>query len=488
MASSRSLRAMKWASAAASTSLVALPVRASQALRIQEELSQNPQSDWIKTEHLFVHEVCGHFNDDFLDDRDNLNLTGQALHHFLNELGQPCSDMLIRCRFEGLERNCTDIFVPVITDEGQCCSFNVMPESVMFRNEVDRDEAEEKRWSLWDMQSGYVEDPRQVQVDLPDEYLPRRALAPGLHMGLSVLLDVDEEEYYCSGTESVGFKALLHTPVTLPEMIEYGFAITPGTETFLAVSPKLIHADENIHGISYLKRQCYLTGEKDLSFFRHYTFLNCYMECVANYTFSACGCVDYYMPRNPDLMPICSTNKGECIQRAVTLVEKSAYSKFDGNVSTCGCLPPCSDMNFPHETSTSKLRGDLLKVSNQLKGKVNYQNTMGFPSAGTFHRYSLFSKNNQHKLGTACGCVDYYVPRNPDLMPICSTNKGECIQRAVTLVEKSAYSKFDGNVSTCGCLPPCSDMNFPHETSTSKLRGDLLKVSNQLKVFYDRKM
>lgn len=36
--------------------------------------------------------------------------------------------------------------------------------------------------------------------------MPRRALAPGLHMGLSVLLDVKEHEYYCSGTESIGFK------------------------------------------------------------------------------------------------------------------------------------------------------------------------------------------------------------------------------------------------------------------------------------------
>lgn len=38
------------------------------------------------------------------------------------------------------------------------------------------------------------------------EFMPRRALAPGLHMGLSVLLDVQESEYYCTGSESVGFK------------------------------------------------------------------------------------------------------------------------------------------------------------------------------------------------------------------------------------------------------------------------------------------
>ena len=36
--------------------------------------------------------------------------------------------------------------------------------------------------------------------------MPRRALSPGMHAGLSVIMDVQEREYYCSATESVGFK------------------------------------------------------------------------------------------------------------------------------------------------------------------------------------------------------------------------------------------------------------------------------------------
>ena len=77
----------------------------------------------------------------------------------------------------------------------------------------------------------------------------------------------------------------MHTPVTLPEMIEYGFALYPGTEAFYAVTPSVIHADTAIHGISYTKRGCYLENERELEFFKHYTFLNCFMECASNYTF-----------------------------------------------------------------------------------------------------------------------------------------------------------------------------------------------------------
>ena len=76
----------------------------------------------------------------------------------------------------------------------------------------------------------------------------------------------------------------MHTPISMPEMIENGFAISPGTETFLAVTPEMIHADEAIHGISYEKRGCYLEDEKSLSYFRHYSFLNCFLECSSNFT------------------------------------------------------------------------------------------------------------------------------------------------------------------------------------------------------------
>ena len=67
---------------------------------------------------------------------------------------------------------------------------------------------EEARWSNWDLENGYIYLPKNgpnVTINGHEE-MPRRALAPGLHMGLSVMLDVQEDDYYCSGTESVGFK------------------------------------------------------------------------------------------------------------------------------------------------------------------------------------------------------------------------------------------------------------------------------------------
>ncbi len=81
---------------------------------------------------------------------------------------------------------------------------------MFFIIKVDRDESVEKLWSGWNLQEGYLNGlssgtGHNSEITRETDR-PLRAIAPGLHMGLSVMLDVKEEEYYCSGTESVGFK------------------------------------------------------------------------------------------------------------------------------------------------------------------------------------------------------------------------------------------------------------------------------------------
>ena len=76
------------------------------------------------------------------------------------------------------------------------------------------DEELEKRWSKWDIHNGYTEKAghpiihhgEDVDEILKNESLPRRVIAAGLHAGLTVILNVEKEEYYCSGAESIGWK------------------------------------------------------------------------------------------------------------------------------------------------------------------------------------------------------------------------------------------------------------------------------------------
>jgi amiloride-sensitive sodium channel len=51
----------------------------------------------------------------------------------------------------------------------------------------------------WTPENGY---PSNATADT----LPRRALGAGAHLGLTLILDVEAEEFYCSTSAGVGFK------------------------------------------------------------------------------------------------------------------------------------------------------------------------------------------------------------------------------------------------------------------------------------------
>jgi hypothetical protein len=67
-----------------------------------------------------------------------------------------------------------------------------------------------KRWANWHPEHGYdIKPPQYGHLDpnlinewLKNESLPRRSISPGLHSGLTVLINIQQEEYYCSSSES----------------------------------------------------------------------------------------------------------------------------------------------------------------------------------------------------------------------------------------------------------------------------------------------
>ena len=138
---------------------------------IDGELASNPSDVNYLTEKKFVDEICEKHSPKTEEsgeeeDDDDLELTGDQLTHYLEDLAQPCDEMLINCRFRGVDRKCSDIFRPIVTDEGMCCTFNTLPESVMYNNDVvDKNQTEWEMWSHWDLELGYFKgDPKLSTV------------------------------------------------------------------------------------------------------------------------------------------------------------------------------------------------------------------------------------------------------------------------------------------------------------------------------------
>lgn len=114
----------------------------------------------------------------------------------------------------------------------------------------------------WTAERGYPPDAGRLTT------YPRRGLGSGSHMGLTVLVNVHAAEYYCSTTNSAGFKVLLHPPTETPMIADYGFAVAPGHESRVIITPRLSDASPLIRAIPLRQRQCIFADEANLTYFR----------------------------------------------------------------------------------------------------------------------------------------------------------------------------------------------------------------------------
>lgn len=86
-------------------------------------------------DNMLLESVCN------LDSQLNTSQTGlqepfvgkwSQFRSFLVNSSQPCKEMLKYCRYAAVEEKCMNIFLSTLTDEGLCCTFNVLDPKFMF--------------------------------------------------------------------------------------------------------------------------------------------------------------------------------------------------------------------------------------------------------------------------------------------------------------------------------------------------------------------
>ncbi|XP_053977390.1 pickpocket protein 28-like [Hylaeus volcanicus] len=290
-------------------------------------------------------------------DLDESTITWSSMLHFMINMSQTCTEMLHLCSWHGNVTECSRIFNPTMTDEGICCNFNSVHRKYLFYNPRDWPDLNiTYPYSSidWNPETGYDE-------NVAADSLPWRPYGAGQFYGLTLVLDADIAEYYCSSTASVGFKMLLHNPVETPKIAEFAFTVTPGEETRVIITPRISTASMSIISIPQKKRKCFFTTERKLRYYRTYTQRNCVLECEANFTQKICHCVQYYMPKSSNT-PICEKKDDACATNARRAMEMKLYDEDSGltslNVSgtpSCNCYPGCFEINYNVEISQSKL-------------------------------------------------------------------------------------------------------------------------------------
>ncbi|XP_055549433.1 pickpocket protein 28 isoform X2 [Wyeomyia smithii] len=320
-----------------------------------------------------------------------------SVRQLLLSATQPCDKMIQACRYAQKVEKCSHMFQPVLTDEGLCCTFNSVDSSYMMLHgdETSKHEKDVDNPFVpieWTPEGGYV-------GELTNKSYPRAIAGTGAHMGLTVILDANVSDYFCSSTSSYGFKLLLHNPTETPKMAEYAQYIDVGSENRIIVNPKLSDASYLIRKVSQLQRQCVFANEANLSYYRTYSRNNCEMECEARLIQENCGCVLYYMPKVQEDAKICSKADASCYE------EIKMSIAFTANTSLmCSCLPGCFEISYSTDISTAQLCVGKFKIREKL---LTYNNTYAQENIALI--YIFFSETYFRSLikGELVGFTDF---------------------------------------------------------------------------------
>jgi acid-sensing ion channel, other len=114
--------------------------------------------------------------------------------------------------------------------------------------------------------------------------------------------------------------------------------IKHGMTLDVLISPEVMETEDNLRSFPVNVRQCYMNGERKLTFFKKYSIRNCEMECLSMITFKNCGCVPFYVIRN-STMPICGIDKIDCINTGFR----------DSRNDACNCFPTCNILEYKLE-------------------------------------------------------------------------------------------------------------------------------------------
>ncbi|XP_026668491.1 pickpocket protein 28-like [Ceratina calcarata] len=306
---------------------------------------------------MLLEDMCNFDNETVNNEPDQAAVKWENMLRFMINVSQSCTEMLHLCKWHGNITDCEKIFNPSMTDEGMCCNFNSVHRKYLFYNPKD--------WSDlnvtfpfksidWNPETGY-------DKDVPADSMPWRPYGAGQFYGLTLVLDANIAEYYCSSSASVGFKMLLHNPVETPKIADFAFTLTPGEETRVIVSPEISTASDSIISIPQKKRKCFFTSERKLRYYRTYTQRNCILECEANFTQKTCDCVQYYMPKSSNTL-ICEKKDDVCATNARRAMEIKLYDDESGitsinasETSSCNCYPGCYEINYKVQVSGGKL-------------------------------------------------------------------------------------------------------------------------------------
>ncbi|KAK2717807.1 hypothetical protein QYM36_006566, partial [Artemia franciscana] len=236
-------------------------------------------------------------------------------------LAPSCKDMIQFCTWQKKIIDCRKYFILRPSDEGLCCVFNGASLLQRLRNNSN-----------------------------VSPFVPLRT-SGGTYLGLTILLDAKLDDYLIPSSYFSGFKMLVHDPREFPEPGYSGFAVEPGTETFVGLKLTVIKNGDMVHrNIKLAARNCYFRTEKKLKYFVNYTTADCLIDCRISRMVDACGCRPWiWFVIGP--WPVCNITQYQCLIQA--------EFGHQNNIKSCDCQTSCEQTRYDLEISQVSFPGHM---------------------------------------------------------------------------------------------------------------------------------
>ncbi|XP_055371677.1 pickpocket protein 28-like [Condylostylus longicornis] len=255
------------------------------------------------------------------------------------KIAQPCDRLIVQCSQSSGNVECNKLFKPVITDEGLCCTYNSLHPKFMLQNYRDTSDSTIPKLDKimpidWSTETGYPD-------DLPKKFYPERIAGAGIYNGLTITLDAEVDEYYCSSTDGSGVKFNVHSPAETSSIREIGFTIGTRVDLRVKLAPSYTVTAENVRNIDPNVRGCLYNNDVNLTYFRTYTTKNAQTECLSSKFYKVCGCVPFYVPRVSSHITYCELKEMRCIYDFLN------DPSYDNDELECyNFMPGCFDLNY----------------------------------------------------------------------------------------------------------------------------------------------
>ncbi|XP_053658997.1 pickpocket protein 28-like [Anopheles marshallii] len=319
-----------------------------------------------------VSQLCNFMFHEMNDWLNYINGTEDNVVGVMKNLSLARKEVIVVCIYGNAYTYCLDYISETITEEGLCYTFNMRPESEIFRKGALHTEY------------NYTEDwyTRHYSRHVAhDEELPLYARGAGLHAGLMLYLkhSRDNTDYMCtvrtspsfrsfgnllshllSQGFSQGYKVMIHDPDEYPQVSMRNMRLPLGNEISIALKPQMIVTSQSAADYSWEKRQCFFNHERRLRFFQIYNQQNCELECLTNVTLELCKCVRFSMPRANETK-VCALSMWHCMNSAkwfLRPVNREAlqhHEHLTEMVKRCNCLPACSSVHYDAEVTQTTL-------------------------------------------------------------------------------------------------------------------------------------